>query len=320
MIRSRSALALKITTLSVVLGLLALGVWWGSTPRTGQIDASSEAVAVQPLPRPTNRQSVAPLASAAPATSPGPAPLPAPVEASAYAIVLEGLAQQTPQALAKARLLRSLCLESYSVLLRFVNAPPNDWLAAAASVHGRLPALPGETIQTSQQRQQALELVQRHCSALMHDAQAMNRDEITRPPRASPPSFEKDLQAHLAAQSYRDIGMTLISGYRSPPVAYFDGQPWGGLRPETYLLAVHFAMWMNPQPIGRMAAQLDLAIQCIRDGHCTEEDVALHVLGDKDPPPTPEMLAQARALAPRIFAAMKAGRVEPFLAPWDARP
>ena len=152
----------------------------------------------------------------------------------------------------------------------------------------------------------------------MQDGEAMNRDEVRLPLRSQPPNFVKDLQAQLAARSYLEIGTTLISG-RATPIAYFDGAPWGGIGPEAFVLAVHLATWMDPQPVGRMAAQLDIAIHCLRHGRCTADEVTLHALGDGTRP-SPVTLAQARALAPRLFAAMQAGRVEPFLPPGAPKP
>ncbi|MDL5031071.1 hypothetical protein QRD43_04050 [Pelomonas sp. APW6] len=211
-------------------------------------------------------------------------------------------------------MLGSLCVGSYGLLL----TPPGDWRSTAAGVRGPLPALPGETPQISAQRQQALELLHRHCDPVMQDADAMNRDEVRLPLRSQPPHFVKDLQAQLAARSYLEIGTTLISG-RATPIAYFDGAPWGGVGPEAFVLAVHLATWMDPQPVGRMAAQLDVAIHCLRHGRCTADEVTLHALGD-DTRPSPETLARARALAPRLFAAMQAGRVDPFLPPSAPKP
>lgn len=313
---ARAALKQRLPAFCVLLALLGLGAW-RLLPR-GTPSAEPAASTAEALPPPATSASSAQAGAAMPAPSKVLAAATRPPPTTVYAIVLDGLAQQTPQALAAARQLRNLCMASYAVLHKEVAPQAADVMAALTSLQGGLRPLPGETPELSQRRQQALEIIQRHCGALARDPQAMHRDEIRRAPKSNPPGFENDLRMHLQAQDFHGAGMTLIGG-QSTPVAFFDGQPWGGTSPETYVLAVHFAMWMDPRPSGRMAAQLGVAIECLRNGHCTDQDLALHVLGDGNPLPTPAMLAQANALAPRIFAAMKAVRMEAFLPPADMR-
>lgn len=224
-----------------------------------------------------------------------------------------------PQALATARRLRNLCMASYGVLYKELSAPSDNITAALTTLTGPLRPLPGETPELSQRRQDALETIQRQCSALVRDPQAMDRHEIRFVPKASKSGFAAALQMHLNAQDFHSAGMTILTGARSTPIAFFEGMPWGGTTPTTFALALHFAMGMDPRPEGRLAVTLDQAVRCLQDGHCTEEEIALHAVGE-DAQASPETLARARALAPRLFAAMQAGRVEPFLAPWDSHP
>lgn len=210
-------------------------------------------------------------------------------------------------------------MASYGVLYRELSGPAEDTMASLTALTGPLRPLPDETPELSQQRQNALETVQRQCSALVRDPQVMNRQEIRFVPKASQSGFAAELQMYLSAQDFHGAGMTILTGARSTPIAFFDGLPWGGTSPETFALAMHVAMGMDPRPEGRLVVALDQAAQCLQDGYCTEQEIALHALG-ADARPSPETLARARALAPRLFAAMQAGRVEPFLAPWDSRP
>ena len=174
-----------------------------------------------------------------------------------------------------------------------------------------LPSRPGEAPDIYRQRQQARELILMHCGSSFQDEQAQHHPSVFELDHASTMGFAEGLRIQLQAQDFRGAVFQVLMKQKTP-VAYFEGVPWGGVSPEGYARALYYGMAQDPRPSTQISIQLDMAEGCVESGICDFELDTLALFRDEN---SPTINAQARALAPRIFAAMKAGRVEAFLPP-----
>lgn len=301
---------MPIRLILILMGLLAVG-WWTQTREAPAAAGATTPSTVAPVRGPDlgdieampRAPSVPPPAS--PAT-PASAPL------STYAVIVQLQADSRPVVRAQARELIQGCREAVSRLLAVHRKHRSDiefW--DAINSRTPLPRLPEEAEEGYERRRLARDLILSHCSEALHDEQALQHPSVLEQQHTWHLGFKEGLRRQLQTQDFR-LAMINVLTARSTQIAYFEGLPWGGVSPEGYARALYFAMAMDSRQSTQTSIQLDMAGACVESGHCAADAASQELF---DTVPNPETQAQAHALAPRIFAAMKAGRVEAFLPP-----
>jgi hypothetical protein len=301
--------------------LLALAVLWHGPAR---VDALPDPATVPtaptgpvPVKMQVEVQRPVPAASVAGARAVAPS-VPAPsAPGSTYALIVRAQADRSVVVRAQARELVRACRAAVALLLETHRKQHNGIdLWTALDSRNALPRLPDEAPDLHERRQQARELVLTHCDAALRDEQAQNHPSVTEMDRAWRLGFKEALRSQLQAQDFRGAVFQVLMS-RSSPVAYFEGIPWGGVSPEGYARALYYALALDPRPSTQISLQLSMAGDCLASGLCDFDLDTTPLFRD---PNSPAITAQAHALAPRIYAAMKAGRVEAFLPPEAPRP
>lgn len=299
---------MQVCLASLFMALLALGVVWlraapeGATPSPEAKEPPPAALASVPL---RLSSGLSPSRAVMPHEAPS-APL------STYALIIQSQADRNPVVRAQARGLVRACRGAVVALFDAHRKHQSEIdLRTALDSRTALPRLPGEAGVQHEQRQRARELILAHCSSVANDEQALNHPSVSELDAAWHLEFKEALRIQLQAQDFHGAVFQVLMGRKSA-VAYFEGLPWGGASPEGYARALYYAMALDPRPSTQTSIQLSMAGNCLESGMC---DLDLEAMPLFREPNTPAIRAQAHALAPRIYAAMKEGRVEAFLPP-----
>lgn len=302
--------SMPIRLVLILMGLLA-GWWWAQTREAPAAAAAADPSTVAPVrgPAPGAIEAMPKALSVPPPAMPA-TPSSAPL--STYSLIVQLQADSRPVERAQARELIQGCRNAVSRLLAVHRKHRND-IEFWDAIHSRtpLPQWPEETEEGYERRRLARDLILSHCSEALHDEQAQQHPSVTEQHHTWRLGFKEGLRRQLQTQDFRLAMLTVLTA-RTTQIAYFEGLPWGGVSPEGYTRALYFAMAMDSRQSTQTSIQLDMAGECVEAGHCAADAESQEFFQTV---PNPETQAQAHALAPRIFAAMKAGRVEAFLPP-----